>query len=126
LVTSQSAQWETDKANQVTSGMITQHPDLNAIMAANDNMALGAVSALRSASKLKSVKVVGFDNISAVQQLIKEGQMVATADQHADQLAVFGIQYALEGLKNKNANLPDKETPVDLITAQVLKSKVKP
>ncbi len=126
LVSSQSAQWETDKANQVTSGIITQHPDLNALMAANDNMALGAVSALKSAGKLQSVKVVGFDNISAVQQLIKQGEVVATADQHADKLAVFGIQYALEGLKNKNADLPDKETPVDLITAATLGAKTKP
>ncbi|MBV9391177.1 MAG: sugar ABC transporter substrate-binding protein [Verrucomicrobia bacterium] len=123
LVSSQSAEWETDKANQVTSGIITQHPDLNALMAANDNMALGAVSALKSAGKLKAVKVVGFDNISAVQQLIRQGEIVATADQHADKLAVFGIQYALEGLKNKSADLPNKETPVDLITAETLGQK---
>jgi ribose transport system substrate-binding protein len=59
-------------------------------------MALGAVAALKAAGKDPSVKVAGFDNISAVQQLIKEGKIVATADQHADQLAVYGIQYALE------------------------------
>jgi leucyl-tRNA synthetase len=31
-----------------------------------------------------------YDNIAAMQQLLKEGQVAATADQHADQLAVFG------------------------------------
>ncbi len=39
------------------------------------------------------VKIAGFDNISAVQQAIREGQILATADQHGDQLAVFGIEY---------------------------------
>ena len=87
MVSSQSADWETSKANQVASGIITQHPELVALMCANDSMALGAVSALRSAGKEDKVKVVGFDNISAVQQLIKEGKVLATADQHADQLA---------------------------------------
>jgi ribose transport system substrate-binding protein len=121
LVTSQSASWETDKANQVTSAIITQHPDLSAIFAANDNMALGAVAALKAAGKDTSVKVAGFDNISAVQQLIKEGKIVATADQHADQLAVYGIQYALDGLAKKGGATADKETQVDLITKDNLK-----
>mgnify|MGYP002684473885 CR=1 FL=1 len=46
--------------------------------------------------------------------------MLATADQHADQLAVFGIEYALEMLRTKG--LPaDRETPVDLVTADTLR-----
>jgi ribose transport system substrate-binding protein len=78
-------------------------------------MALGAVSALRSAGKLEAIKVVGFDNISAAQGLIKEGALLATADQHGDKLAVFGIEYALEMIGTKAAPA-DRETPVDLIT----------
>jgi ribose transport system substrate-binding protein len=66
--------------------------------------------------------VVGYDNISAVQQLLKEGKILATADQHADQLAVFGIEYALEMLRNKGTPA-DRETPVDLITAETASSK---
>ena len=80
-------------------------------------MALGVVAALRAAGKEGQIKVVGFDNISAVQQLIKEGKVLATADQHGDQLAVFGIQYALEALKTQKMPTEDKETPADLITA---------
>lgn len=116
VVTSQSANWEMAQANQVVSAIVTEHPDLKAVLCANDSMALGAVSALRSAGKLDSVKVVGFDNISAAQELIGEGALLATADQHGDQLAVFGIEYALEMLGSK-ATPSDRETPVDLITA---------
>jgi ribose transport system substrate-binding protein len=120
IVTSQSANWETEKANQIVAGMITEHPDLKGILCANDNMALGAVAALKAAGKDKQVKVVGFDNISAVHQLVKDGGIVATVDQHADQLAVYGIEYALETLKTKQTPA-DKETPVDLITAETLR-----
>jgi ribose transport system substrate-binding protein len=121
VVTSQAADWETAKANQVTSAIITQNPDITAILACNDSMALGAVAALKAAGKETSVKVVGFDNITAVQQLIKEDKMLATADQHGDQLAVYGIQYALDALANKGGSLADRETKVDLITKDSLK-----
>ena len=85
-------------------------------------MALGAVAALRSAGKLGQVQVVGYDDIAAVRQLVKQGDVLATADQHADQLAVYGIEYALDMLKNKTAPA-DRETPVDLVTADTLAGK---
>lgn len=122
IVSSQSGYWETDKANQVAAAIITEHPDLKAFLCSNDSMALGAVAALRAAGKLDQVKVVGYDNISAVQTLLKEGKILATADQHADQIAVFGIEYALQLLKTKTAPA-DRETPVDLITAESLAGK---
>lgn len=120
VVTSQSASWETDQANQVASAIVTEHPDVKAFLCANDSMALGAVAALRGANKLGSVLVAGFDNISAIHEMIKQGHVVATADQHGDQLAVFGIEYALE-LINKKSAPADRETPVDLITAETVK-----
>ncbi|HTQ09484.1 MAG TPA: sugar ABC transporter substrate-binding protein [Fimbriimonadaceae bacterium] len=114
VVDSQTGNWDTEKANQVAAAMITSHPDLKALLCANDNMALGAIAALKAAGKQNSVIVVGFDNISAVHDLIQQGQVLATADQHADQLAVYGIQYALDILGKKSQPV-DKETQVDLI-----------
>jgi ribose transport system substrate-binding protein len=122
IVSSQSGYWETDKANQVVAALANEHPDVKAVLCANDSMALGAVAALRVAGKLDKVLVVGFDNIAAMQQLLKEGKVLATADQHGDRLAVFGIEYALEMLKTKQAPA-DRETPVDLITAERLGGK---
>ncbi len=119
LVSSQSGNWETDKAAQCVAAIATEYPNLKAVLCANDSMALGAVDALKAAGK-SNVYIVGFDNIQAVQKLIKEGKVLCTVDQHGDQLAVYGIQYALEILDTKAAPA-DKETPVDLITAETLK-----
>jgi ribose transport system substrate-binding protein len=83
-------------------------------------MALGAVSAIKAAGKSDDILVVGFDNILAVQRLLKEKKILCTVDQHADKLALFGIEYALEMLKEKSVPV-DKETPVDLVTAETLK-----
>ncbi|MFO0940924.1 MAG: sugar ABC transporter substrate-binding protein [Pirellulales bacterium] len=118
IVDSQSAEWEMSRANTIASAMLSEHPEAKAILAANDNMALGALASAKSAGR-SDLKIVGFDNINAVQQAIREGKILATADQHGDQLAVFGIEVALELVKgtssiNKDANV---ETPVDVITA---------
>lgn len=116
VVSSQSASWETAKANQVAAALIVEKPELKALLCANDSMALGAVAAVNATGKRDKIKVIGFDNIQAVKPLLLAGAMLATVDQHGDQLAVFGIEYALEVLKNKTAPA-DKETAVDLITA---------
>ena len=120
VAAAQSANWMPDQAEKVVAGMITQHPELRAVLCANDNMALGAIAALRAAGKLEQVLVVGYDNISAVQSLVKEGKMLCTVDQHADRIAVNGIGYALDLLKGKAAPA-DLETPVDLVDAASLR-----
>jgi ribose transport system substrate-binding protein len=115
IVTVQSGSWEMEKANAVASAMLSEHPDLKAILCANDNMALGAVAAIQAAGKTGRVLVVGFDNIGAIKPMIEDGRVVATADQHADQLAVFGIEAALKILKGE-APPADQTTAVDLVT----------
>jgi len=115
MVSVQSGRWEMETANNVASAMLSEHADLKAILCANDNMALGAVSAIQAAGKTGKVLVVGFDNISAVRPLLNKGQVVATADQHGDQLAVFGIEAALKILKGE-APPADQTTAVDVVT----------
>ncbi|MGI8907912.1 MAG: sugar ABC transporter substrate-binding protein [Candidatus Sumerlaeaceae bacterium] len=119
VVAVQTGQWEMEKANTVAAAMLSEHPDLKAILASNDNMALGAVAAVKAAGKTGQVFIVGFDNISAIRPMLKDGRVLATVDQHGDQLAVFGIEYALE--ISKGARPADKQTPVDLVTAETLK-----
>ena len=111
----QSGNWEMEKANNVAAGMLSEHTDLKAILCGNDNMALGAVAAIQAADKGGQVRVVGFDSIGAIRPMIADGRVVATADQHADQLAVFGIEAALKILKGE-APPGDQTTAVDLVT----------
>src|SRR5712671_850829 len=73
IVSVQSGRWEMEKANGVTAAMLSETPDLKAILCANDNMALGAVSAIQAAGKTGKVLVVGFDNISALRPLLHKG-----------------------------------------------------
>jgi ribose transport system substrate-binding protein len=119
IVSSQSGYWETAKAEPIVSALTTEYADLKAVLCANDSMALGAIAAIKAAGKSDDILVIGFDNITAVQKLLKDGKILCTVDQHADKLALFGIEYALEMLKGKGTP-SDRETPIDLITAETL------
>lgn len=120
VVSVQTGEWEIDKANKIAAAMLSETPDLKALLCGNDSMAIGAVSAVKSAGKVGKVLVVGYDNISAISAMLKDGRVIATADQHADKLAVFGIENALQRLKRKTVVGTDTviETPIDLVTAK--------
>jgi len=115
----QSGEWEIDKGNAIASAMLNQFPNIKALLCGNDNMAIGAVSAVRAAGKQGKVYVVGYDNIGAIKPMLKDGRVLATADQYAAKQAVFGIDVALKaiGEHKKQSDLSQiVETPVDLVT----------
>src|SRR5450830_1783324 len=117
IVSTQSGNWEIDQGQKVASAMLSEYPDLKALLAGNDNMALGAVSAVRAAGKAGKVLVVGYDNIDAIKPMLQDGRVLATADQAAAQQAVFGIQNALKLVKGEKVDAQDGaiETPVELV-----------
>ncbi len=53
IVSVQSGRWEMETANNVAAAMLNEHEDLKAILCANDNMALGAVSAIQAAGQAR-------------------------------------------------------------------------
>ncbi|MGP0174484.1 sugar ABC transporter substrate-binding protein [Pseudomonas sp. NCHU5208] len=118
IVSVQSGNWEIDRGNAVASAMLNEYPNLKALLAGNDSMALGAVSAVRAAGKKGQVQVVGYDNINAIKPMLEDGRVLATADQFAARQAVFGIEAALKLVKGEPTGAKDGviETPVELVT----------
>jgi len=119
VVTVQSGQWEIDQGNKVAASILNAHPDIKAILAGNDNMALGAVAAIRAAGKTGKVQLVGYDNINAIKPMLKDGRVLATVDQFAQQQAVFGIETALKAVTEKKPQSAlggVVETKVSLVT----------
>jgi ribose transport system substrate-binding protein len=57
LVSTQPANWDATKANQLTTSIVQQHPDLCAIWGAWGPMTLGAAQAVKNANLLGKVKV---------------------------------------------------------------------
>lgn len=119
VVSLQSGDWEIDKGNKVAASILSEYPQVKALLAGNDSMAVGAVSAVRAAGKAGKVQVVGYDNINAIKPMLKDGRVLATADQFAAKQAVFGIETALKIIKGEKVDSGPNgviETPVELVT----------
>ena len=117
LLDSRTAHWETEEANQLMTNFLTQYPDIQGVMAANDSMALGVVKALDAAGKTGEIQVVGFDNIPAVVPLVQDGQMLATIEQFGADMAKFGIEFALREMQGETFE-GWIQTPVELVVAE--------
>lgn len=115
LLDSRTAHWETEEANTVFTNLLTAHGDIQGVMAANDSMALGVVKAIDSAGKSGRIKVVSFDDIPAIQPLLKNGKVLATVDQFGAQLAALGIDNAMAEIAGQTLTGWVK-TPVKLVT----------
>ena len=113
VVAVSSGYWEMEKANSAASAILSEYPDLKAILCGNDSMALGVVAAINAAGGRGRVLVAGFDDISAAVALLRQDKLLATADQHADKIAIAGIELALDILSGKQGS--DRETGIDLV-----------
>lgn len=120
VLVSRTAHWETEEANTLVTNLLTQHPEVQGIMAANDSMALGVVKALEAAGRAGKVEVVGFDNIPAVQKLVKDGKVLATIDQFGPEMAANCIKTGFRMKKGEQLRGWIK-TPVKLVTAKDLR-----
>lgn len=118
MVAQQSADFDRAKALDVMESIMQSNPDIDAVFAGNDAMAMGAYQALVAAGKAGQVKVFGFDGADDVVRLIAEGGITATGMQFPKVMARRAAESADEYLGSKR-DFPQK-TPVavELVTAE--------
>lgn len=80
--------------------MIQSNKDVQVIFAQNDEMALGAAKAVKSAG-LKNVMIVGIDGQPDAHESIKKGEMTATIAQQPAKMGDISIQAAIDHYKGK-------------------------
>ena len=100
VVASLPGDWDRGKAANITNDILTRNPNLVAIFAANDGMALGAVESVFAAGKGGSVVIVGVDGNSDAVKSIKEGRLTASVAQLpylVGKQAVESVKSAVEG-----------------------------
>jgi ribose transport system substrate-binding protein len=119
LVASQTAESQRAKGMDVMQNILQAHPNLAAVFAENDEMALGAVEAIAAAGKTKQITVVGFDGTADAVAAIKEGRMAGSVAQQPYEMGKLGVDTAVAFLDGKK---PEKETyvPVKLLTPDTL------
>ena len=116
VVASQPADWDREKGLNAAQNIMQAHPQIKAIFAANDEMALGAVQAVHAARKDHQIIIVGFDAIKDALAAIRKGDMDATVAQLPAEVGRLGVKYAVDAANHKviPANVP---TDVKLVTA---------
>ena len=92
LVASQPANFDRTQGLNVMENMLEAHPDINAVFAANDEMALGAVKAIQAAGR--KIIVVGFDGTRDGIAAVKNGSMYATIAQQPALIGSLGVDEA--------------------------------
>lgn len=88
-VAKEVANWDRTQGHNKMQSILQAHPDITGVISGNDEMALGAIAALKEAGKLANVKVGGFDGSPDAVAAIKAGELQYTVLQP---VAVFSEQ----------------------------------
>ncbi|MFF8932561.1 substrate-binding domain-containing protein [Streptomyces longwoodensis] len=116
VVAQQPADFDRTKGLDVMSNLLQAHPDVQGVIAANDEMALGAVKAL-GAKAGKSVQVVGFDGTPDGLKAVEQGTLYASVAQQPSQLGRIAVDNALRALDGKEVPATVK-VPVKVVTKE--------
>jgi ribose transport system substrate-binding protein len=113
LVTQQVANFDRGQALNVMQNILTANPDIAGVFCQNDEMALGAVQAIKARGLSDKVAIVGIDGSPDAITAIKAGEMYATVAQQPDIMGQLGVASAVEIL---NGQTPPKQIDVPLKT----------
>jgi len=90
LVASQNAHWTTAGGQSVTENILQANPDVDAIFASADMIAVGAAEALKAAGKAGKVTMVTFDGLPEGIDLIKQGISDGDVAQFGTRMGTWG------------------------------------
>lgn len=109
VLASQPADFDRTKGLNVMENLLAAHPDVKAVFAQNDEMALGALRATQAAGK--QVLIVGFDGTDDGKAAVKSGKLGATVAQQPALIGAIGVETADKVLKGEAV---EKYIPVPL------------
>lgn len=121
IVASQTANWERDQGFNVFQNILQSHPDLQALFACSDLMALGAVEAIAAAKKTGQIVVVGFDALPEAREDVQRGTMDATIAQFSARMGAQAVENAYHLIKGEQVQ-EEVVIPIKLITKETLSS----
>ena len=98
VVATGSANWHTDEALSLTVDLLRLHNPVDAILCANDKMALGALQALDLTDLTGKILIGAYDNIEEVRNEMRNGRIQATVEQHPELMGQYGVQLAWQAL----------------------------
>jgi ribose transport system substrate-binding protein len=117
IVASQPSNWESDLGFNVFQNMLQAHPDLDAVFACNDMMALGAIEAIAAQGRTGKIRVLGFDAVDDARKAIVAGTMAASVAQFPQDMGRSAVESALKVLRGE-AVPADQGVRIELVTKE--------
>lgn len=115
VIAKQTADFDRTKGLNVMENLLQANPNVQAVFAHNDEMALGAIEAIKSSGK--DIPVIGFDGNEDALKSIKEGKLTATVAQQPELIGQMAVQAAYDVLQGKTVEklIP---APLKLVTKE--------
>lgn len=109
VIARQTANFDRAEGMTVMENILQSQPEIDAVFAHNDEMALGALEAVKASER--DILVVGFDATDDAKAAVEAGEMAATVEQLPKEIGSLGIETAVKIL---NGQQVEDMIPVDL------------
>ena len=114
-VGSQVGNWDRTQGHDKMQNLLQAHPGIIGLISGNDEMALGAIAALKEAGKLAAVKVGGFDGSPDAVSAIKTGELQYTVLQPVATFAAKAVDEADSFIKTGKTGAPQEKQLFDCV-----------
>lgn len=109
VVARQTANFDRAEGLSVMENILQAQPEIDAVFAHNDEMALGALEAIKASGR--DIKVVGFDATDDAVKAVEAGEMAATVQQLPKEIGGMGVETAMKVLAGEDV---EAYIPVEL------------
>ena len=109
VVAKQTADFDRVKGLEVMENILQSQPEIDAVFAHNDEMALGALEAIKASGR--EIMVVGFDATDDAVAAVEAGEMAATVAQQPALIGSMGVETAMKVLNGESI---EASVPVEL------------
>ena len=114
-VGSQVANWDRTQGHDKMQNLLQANPGVTGVISGNDEMALGAIAALKEAGKLSSIKVGGFDGSPDAVAAVKAGELQYTVLQPVATFSAKAVQEADAFIKGGKTSAAQEKQLFDCI-----------
>lgn len=111
IVASVPANWRRDQGLEVMSDILTGNPELDGVMALNDEMALGALEAIKAAGRQDEILLVGYNGAAEAIEAVHNGELAADIVQYPEEMGRLMVDWGIR--------LTEGETPAPRINPGV-------
>jgi inositol transport system substrate-binding protein len=115
VVAEQTANWSRAEALTLMENWLSSGQKIDAVLAQNDEMALGALKAIEAAHKEGQIAVIGIDAIPDALKAVADGKMVGTVFQDAKGQGTLAVDLAVDLVQGKPVK-HDNYIPFQLVT----------